>query len=703
MKPKSRTYITSLPQLKALVKKMDKLEEFAYDTETNTLRVYGDSDHFRLVGISISWGVDDNYYIPTGHIEDDTPQIPVKTVARYLKPIFEKEDIRIIGWNLKFDMHVLARVGIHIKTKDLFDGMIASWLCNENEAKGLKDNTQRVLKVQQDKIDVVLAEVSKETKKKYGLKANNKPTFDLTRVDLAGQYAMDDAFYTYMLYIHYLTELEKENMEEIFFKTYPQFLTTLYRMEERGITIDLDKLEQMGKDMDNDLEELEYELLEIAGVQMELTSNQQLTQLLFGYSEGYKNPRNDILSVNFGFPVLNTTAKGAPQVNNNTLSKLAKKDYKNKRKQEGVKFCNLLLEYKKLQKLKTAFVDGLVDKAYPDGKCHPSFNPVGTDSGRISCSEPNLMQLPNASDEDKYQIRDCFIGDIDPKTGKRKHIISVDYSNLEVRVIAHFSKDPNLINAFLDGKDLHGNTAKMMFRLECDANEVKKLHPNLRQQGKVIAFLLQYGGGASTLYESLNGDGELDDIAKAECNDKKSDFYGCKKGIDVAQRLMDLYFEGFKGIAKFMKSQKKLAHRQGYIRTLVGRKRRLPEIHSDNFGQVSYAERLSINACIQGSGADIMVNAQNRIEGTNPHTMTKYYCEEYNCEPFIAHERLKELDCQMLVQIHDELLLECPEENCEEAINIIRDCMVYPFGENVHLNLPLDIGGGHGLSYQCGH
>ncbi len=366
---------------------------------------------------------------------------------------------------MKFDMHVLARVGIHIKTTDLFDGMIASWLCNENEAKGLKDNTQRVLKVQQDKIDVVLAEVSKETKKKHGLKANNKPTFDLTRVDLAGQYAMDDAFYTYMLYIHYLTELEKENMEEIFFKTYPQFLTTLYRMEERGITIDLDKLEQMGKDMDNDLEELEYELLDIAGVQMELTSNQQLTQLLFGYSEGYKNPRHDILSVNFGFPITNTTAKGAPQVNNNTLSKLAKKDYKNKRKQEGVRFCNLLLEYKKLQKLKTAyntlsklakkdyknkrkqegvrfcnllleykklqklktaFVDGLVDKAYPDGKCHPSFNPVGTDSGRISCSEPNLMQLPNAGDKDKYQIRDCFIGDIDPKTGKRKHIISVD-------------------------------------------------------------------------------------------------------------------------------------------------------------------------------------------------------------------------------------------------------------------------------------
>lgn len=703
MQPKQRTYITNVGQLKSLVKKMERLEEFAFDTETNTLRVYGDNENFRLVGISISWSSEDNYYIPTGHIEDDTPQIPVKTVARYLRPIFENTNVRIIGWNLKFDMHVMARIGVHIQTEDIFDGMIASWLCDENQPKGLKDNTQRILKVQQDKIDVVLAEVPNEVKKKYGLKANSKPTFDLTRVELAGRYAMDDSYYTYMLYIHYLKALEDEQMEDIFFKTYPQFLTTLYRMEERGITIDLDKLEQMGKDMDKDLEELEYELLDLAGVQMELTSNQQLTQLLFGYSEGYKNPRQDILNSTFGFPILSKTKKGAPQVNNSTLEKISKKDYKNKRKMEGVKFCKLLLEYKKLQKLRTAFVDGLIDKAYDDGKCHPSFNPVGTDSGRISCSEPNLMQLPNASDEDKYQIRDCFIGDIDEATGKRKHIISVDYSNLEVRVIAHFSKDPALINAFIDGKDLHGNTAKMMFRLDCDANEVKKLYPNLRQQGKVIAFLLQYGGGASTLYESLNGDGELDKIAREEGHDKKSDFYGCHKGIDVAQRLMDLYFEGFKGIAKFMKSQKKLAHRQGFIRTLVGRKRRLPEIYSENFGQVSYAERLSINACIQGSGADIMINAQNRIEGTKPHKMTKYYCEEHGCEPFIAHEKLRELDCQMLVQIHDELLLECPEENCEKAIEIIRDCMIYPFGENVHLNLPLDIGGGHGLSYQCGH
>lgn len=699
---KKSEIIWTLPQLQRLANKMSKLEEFAYDTETNTLRVYGPNSDFKCVGISISWGAYNNYYIPMNHYFE-TGQLPTKTVVKYLKPIFENPEVTIIGHNLKFDMHVLARIGINIQTNNLIDTMILSWICDENAPKGLKENSQRILGIDQTHFADVLATVTKEQKKEVGLKANNKATYDLISVENGAPYALADSYYTFELYKHYLCELEKEGMEKIYFKTYPQFLRTLYNMEERGITVDVPKLKQMGIDMDKDLDELSYEMLEIAGVHVELGSTQQLAQLLYGYSD-FKNVSESILKASFNFPIGSTTAKGVPQVNTANIEKLAKADYKTARKREGVEFCKKLLEYKKLAKLKSAFVDGLLEQIYEDGKAHPSFNAVGTDSGRISCSSPNLMQLPNASDEDKYQIRDVFIGEIDKNTNKRKHIISIDYSNLEVRVIAHFSQDENLISAFLDGKDLHGNTAKMMFRLDCDANEVKKLYPNLRQQGKVIAFLLQYGGSAMTLCDSLNGDGELDRIAKTEGQNKNSDFYKCKNGKEVAQRLMDLYFDGFPGIAKFMKSQKKLAHRQGYINTLVGRKRRLPDIHSSNYGTVSYCERLSINACIQGSGADIMVNAQNRIEGTNPCKVTKFYLEEQGVEEkFIASERLKELDCEMLVQIHDELLFQCPEENCEEAMQIIRDCMIYPFGEKVSLNLPLEVGMGHSLSYQGGH
>ena len=688
--------------MKRLASKMKHLEEFAYDTETNTLRVYGPNSDFKCVGISISWGAYNNYYIPMNHYFE-TGQLPVETVVKYLKPIFENPEVTIIGHNLKFDMHVLARIGINIQTNNLIDTMILSWICDENAPKGLKENSQRILGIDQTHFADVLATVTSEQKKAVGLKASNKATYDLISVENGAPYALADSYYTFELYKHYLCELEKEGMEKIYFKTYPQFLRTLYNMEERGITVDVPKLKQMGIDMDRDLDELSYEMLEIAGVHVELGSTQQLAQLIYGYSD-FKNVSESILKASFNFPVGSTTAKGVPQVNNANIEKIAKSEYKTARKREGVEFCKKLMEYKKLAKLKSAFVDGLLEQIYEDGKAHPSFNIVGTDSGRISCSSPNLMQLPNASDEDKYQIRDVFVGEMDKSTNKRKHIISIDYSNLEVRVIAHFSQDENLISAFLDGKDLHGNTAKMMFRLDCDANEVKKLYPNLRQQGKVIAFLLQYGGSAMTLCDSLNGDGELDRIAKTEGQNKNSDFYKCKNGKEVAQRLMDLYFDGFPGIAKFMKSQKKLAHRQGYINTLVGRKRRLPDIHSSNYGTVSYCERLSINACIQGSGADIMINAQNRIEGTNPCKMTKFYLEENGLDTnFVASQRLKELDCEMLVQIHDELLFQCPEENCEEAMKIIRDCMIYPFGEKVSLNLPLEVGYAHGLSYQCGH
>ena len=693
-------------QLKRLAQKMMKVDEFAYDTETNTLKVYGANPDFKLVGISISWGDFNNYYIPTGHVFDKG-QLPVPLVAKYLKPAFEREDVTIVVQNAKYDLHVMERIGISIKTPHIFDTMIASWICDENAPKGLKDNSKRVLGIDQTHFGDVIATVTKEQKKAVGLKANNKATFDLVSIENGSPYALADSYYTWRLYLHFLDELEKEQMETIFYKTYPQFTKTLFNMEKRGITVDVPKLKQMGIDMQRDLDDLAYQMLEIAGVHVELGSSQQLAQLLFGY-QNYKTVNPNILAVSFKFPIVSTTGTGAPQTNTSTLKFLSKQVYSNKRKQEGVQFCKLMLEYKKLAKLKSAFVDGLLEQLYDDGKAHPSFNIVGTDSGRISCSSPNLMQIPNASEDDKYQIRDVFIGEIDKNTGKRKHIISIDYSNLEVRVIAHFSQDENLINAFLENKDLHGNTAKMMFRLDCDANDVKKLHPHLRQQGKVIAFLLQYGGSAMTLYETLNGDGSLDRIAKEEGKVQGSDFYKCKNGKEVAQRLMDLYFEGFKGIARFMKSQKKLAHRQGYINTLVGRKRRLPGVYSNNFKDVSYCERLSINACIQGSGADIMINAQNRIEGTSPCYMTKYFMEEHSetfgyTENFIASDRLKELDCEMLVQVHDELLFQCPEENCEEAIAIIRDCMIYPFGEKVHLNVPLEVGAGHALSYQGGH
>lgn len=702
---KKSEVVDSVKKLKRLALKMQDLSEFAFDTETNTLRVTGINDNFMCVGISISWGDYNNYYIPMHHRrhEDYKRNIPENMVVKYLKPVFEREDIRVIGHNLKFDMHVMSRLGIHIQTKDLFDTMVASWLCDENTPNGLKENTQTLLGIDQTHFNEVTNEVPKEIKKEFGYKANQKVTFDLVLIDDGSPYALDDAFYTWNLYLIFLDKLEEEGMLKIFNKLYKPFLRTLYTMEERGVTIDIEALSNMKTEIEEDIENLEYEMQDIAGVQFNAGSTQQLGELLFGYVPDKKLKKepdytSPLLENSFGLKAISTTESGAPQVNANTLLKLSKQSYKkNKRKQEGVDFCNLLLDYKKLAKLKSAFIDGMFEQLYDDSKVHPNFNIIGTDSGRISCSSPNLQQLPKADEEDKYQIRSLFIGseylededgnyvcevtdandvDFEYCNVKRKKIVAGDFSNLEMRVLAHFSEDKNLLEMFANDSDTHGSTAVNMFELDCTPEEVKKKYPHLRQAAKVINFLLMYGGGAYTLYNNLKDD----PWSPIDLGEKSYlDTYHVKKGEDVAQIYIDKYFSTYSGVADFIKSQKRFAHKYGYVYTLLRRKRRLPDIRSSDFKQVSYCERLSVNSAVQGSAADITSSAQNLV----------------NNDPWY-----EEHGVFMVVQVHDELVFECPEQYVEECIRRTKAYMEHPFGENVELNLKMRADFDFGTSYQ---
>ena len=695
---------------------MRKLEEFAFDTETNTLRVLGYNKYFRLVGISISWGSYHNYYIPLGHIRDEDldRQLDLDVVVSYLKPIFEREDVRIIGHNLKFDMHTLSRVGINIKTRDLFDTMIASWVCDENSPNGLKENSTEKLGIEQTHFKEVTENVPKEFKKRFGLAPNSKATFDMVLIDEGAPYALDDSFYTYMLYLGFLDELEEQGMSSIYNKVYVPFIRTIYDMERKGVTVDVDRLDEMSEEINEDMENLKYDITELAGVEFNLSSNAQLVELLFGYTapskpvnmekqpkivqkmfeEGdeealakrglyiedntvYKITGNPaIQKKSFRFRVLSTTASGAPQANADVFWKLSKMSFKDKRKIEGVELCKLMLEYKKLEKLRSAFIDGLKEQLYEDGKAHPSFNIIGTDSGRLSCSSPNLQQLPKADEEDKYQIRSLFIGSIDENTGSRKKIEALDFANLEMRVLAHFSEDKNLLEMFLNDSDTHGSTAVNMFELDCTPEEVKKKYPHLRQAAKVLNFLLMYGGGAPTLYEQLKNDHghpiDLGDKTYLET-------YKVKSGIDVAQIYIDRYFESYSGVTKFIRNQKRYAHKYGYVYTLLKRKRRLPEINSGDFKIQSYCERLSVNSAVQGSAADITMSAQNRI----------------SADPWFEENNIN-----MLLQVHDELVFECPEELVEVCIERVKKYMEHPFGDNVELNLPLRADADSGNSYQ---
>lgn len=688
--------VDTISALKKLARKMEHIEEFAFDTETNTLRVFGPNKDFNCVCITISWGEYDNYYIPMGHrrYEDFDRNLPAKKVRKYLGPIFERPSIRLIGQNIKFDLHVLARIGIHPTTTDIWDTMILSWLCDENTPNGLKENSAMKLGLDQTHFSEVTDTVPNEVKKEFGLKANNKATYDLVLIDDGAPYALDDSYLTWELYLGYINLVDQEKMTKIYLRSYQPFLQCLFKMEERGVTVDTNRLAEMSVEIDKDMEDLEYQMFELAGVEFNPNSSQHLAELFFGYIkpdpvDKKGNPKRDnkgnlvkakvnwnIVEASFNFRVSNTTDAGAPSTSADTFWYISQMTFKNKHKQRGVEVAKLLTEYKKLSKLRSAFIDGLKTQVYDDGKAHPSFNIIGTDSGRISCSEPNLQQLPKADEEDKYQIRSLFIGSVDPVTKKRKKIIACDFSNLEMRVLAHFSEDKNLLEMFASGADTHGSTAVNMFNLDCDASEVKKKYPHLRQAAKVINFLLMYGGGAQRLYDQLKSDHDSPiDLGSPEY----LKLYKCKNGLDVAQIYIDKYFSTYSGVAHFIRDQKKFAKRNGYVQTLLRRKRRLPDINSSNMKMKSYAERLAVNSTIQGSAADITSSAQNRVDA----------------DPWFLEHR-----CLMIIQVHDELVFECPEEYVEEAIPRIQYLMAHPFGDNVNLNLELRADADSGDSYQ---
>lgn len=728
-KPKMQKYeiVDSMTKLKRLRKNLLSVSEFSFDTETNTKDyVNADNEKFKLVGISISWGAYHNYYIPVGHVryEDYGRQLELSTVAQYLRKPFARTDVRIIGHNLKFDMHVLARIGIYIKTKDLFDTAIASWLCDENSPNKLKLVSADKLELDQTHFKEIVESVPSSVKKEFGLKANSKATFDLVLIDDGAPYALDDSFNTFMLYLGFLDELEEEGMDRIYEVMYKPFIHALYDMEEAGVTIDQEYLNRISVEIKKDKEDLEYRMFELAGVQFNPSSSQQLCELLFGYLSPVKDPRDDntfgylpekeqekkikaydkkvkeksennFLDWSFDFQVIGKTKGGAPSTDSDTIWALSLKSFKNKRKQEGVELCKLLVDYKKLDKLNSAFIEGLFDKIYPDGKVHPSFNIIGTDSGRLSCSFPNLQQLPKADDEDKYQIRRMFIGSVNEDTGKRNKIVALDFSNLEMRVVAHFSEDKNLLEMFEKGLDTHGSTAVNMFELDCEAGEVKKLHPHLRQAAKILNFLLVYGGGAQALYDSLREDrdnpidlGEekylklyerqIEEALEAMNPDKRRKMKS-NKGLIVAQIYIDKYFDTYSGVAKFIKSQKRYAHKHGYVYTVLMRKRRLPDINSNNYNDMAYCERLSVNSPVQGTAADIVIAAQNLIAQ----------------DPWF-----KENEAVMLIQVHDELVFECPEEVVPECIRRAKYHMENCFGDDVHLNLPLIVEADFGSNYQ---
>ena len=430
---KQKEIIDSIDRLKEVAEEMKQVPAFSFDTETNTLRVLADNKDFRLVDITISWGENNNYEIPLGHIRDEDIErnLDLDEVVEILKPIFENPDVLIVGANLKYDMHVLKRVGINIVTTHLFDIMLASWLCDENTPNGLKENSAEKMGVPQTHFKEVTNDIPNDVKKKFGYKANAKVhDFGLVLIDDGADYCIGDAFYTWCNFLGFRQEIVDIEMDKIYYKKMIPFLRVLLDMEELGTTVDVSRLEKMGEEMQKDLDELQYNIYELAGCVFNLSaSSPQRGLMLFGiddytlpfdeYLEKYKKKnakriakskngldlqkvrkayddkqrdkeRLEILNNSFNFKVQSYTPSGNPCTDSDTIWNLSNLTFKNKRKQEGVEMCKYILQYSKLEKLKSAFVDGILEQLYDDGKAHPNFNQVGTDSGRLSCSKPNL-------------------------------------------------------------------------------------------------------------------------------------------------------------------------------------------------------------------------------------------------------------------------------------------------------------------------
>lgn len=726
--------ITSEIELKRLKNRLMKLEEFAFDTEFTSLRMQykGEQD---FVACSFSWGKNANYYISVGsQVNDERDQIDLDMFIKYMKPVFARTDVRIIGHNLKAEFHTLANIDIEVKTTDIFDTLVAVWNVDENNEVGLKEVVGRYYNYEQTHFEDLLYTIPKEVKLDFGLKPTDKGDASLVDMYIMAYYAMDDTYWTWTIYLDIQDAMEEEGAETYFYKRQMPFLRVLFNMERRGVRVDFNRLREMSRMAEKDLADLEYKIFEIAGLEFSITSGQQLAEILFGWEKqkpiyeiiyepiydkdgshavyksgarkgelkykeiknknkitGYESAGNKHLIENsFGFPINGSTDSGQPKTGGDELEELAKKVYKrDKRKAEGIEMVKYILRYKKLAKLKSTYMEGLADQVYSDGKIHASFNQTGTTSGRLSSSGPNLQNLPRPiepvdstppprekfkSDEEfdkaysrweedykeyqfwaRYEIRDAFIPDTwinddDVEEGEEEVLIACDYSNLEMRILTHFCQDPLLISMFSKDADVHGQTAVDMYKLDCTDKEAKKLYPHYRQHAKTLNFLLVYGGTAMALSSSLG-------VSKQE-----------------AQQLYDLYFDTYKGVKTFMKTQKKFGHQNEYVMTVLGRRRHLDGINGNNFGEVGYYERLSVNAPVQGSAADIAISAQILIE---------------------SDEELKRLGYRQLLQVHDEIVGVCPRKNKDKALErkryLMENCLPKPL-DNIHLKVDGDFG-----------
>ncbi|MGI8550512.1 MAG: DNA polymerase I [Dehalococcoidia bacterium] len=576
-----------------LVRRMQECTSFGFDTETTSLDVM----RANLVGISIAMRPGESFYVPVGHsgtIVEPPKQLPLETILERLRPAFETPSIGKIAHNAKYDMAVLANAGIWV-TNLVCDTMIAAYLLSE-----------RLLGLKQLAVDR-LQEKMTPIEELIGKGAKQLSMADVA-IDRVAPYAAADADMTLRLRVPLEADLRERELWSLFTEVEIPLVPVLTKMELTGVAIDVAVLREQSQTIGIEMERVEGEIFAAVGHQFNLNSPKQLSSILF---EELHLPKTRKTTQGFSTDAqsLEALRKVHPAV-------------------------DLLLEYRQLAKLKSTYLDALPALINPrTGRVHTSFNQCAAATGRLSSSDPNLQNIPVRTEMGR-DVRRAFVARLDDLPAK---LLSVDYSQIELRILAHITQEPRLVEAFRADEDIHKATGADLFGVPID-----EVTPDMRRLAKTINFATIYGLSAQGLSQRTE--------------------FSNREAADFIKK----YFERYPGIQRYLKETIEQTRQFGYAETLLKRRRYIREISSSNFNLRSQAERMATNHPIQGTNADIIKIAMNRIQ---------------------AELEQRQLRSRMILQVHDELIFECPDAELDQIARLA--CEIMP--RSIELSVPIKV------------
>ena len=587
--------IDRLSELKELVQRLSSEKEFAVDTETSTLSAIGTE----LVGISISLKEKEAFYIPVGHKQGGN--LDKRQVLELLKPVLEDQRVKKIGQNIKFDWEVFQQAGIEIQGIG-FDPMIASYLLNPSIRQHSLDAL--ALKYLDHKMIPIEDLIGSGKKQK---------SFAETLIDKAGEYSCEDVDYTLRLKQVLYPELEKSDLPLLFHEVELPLVQVLAEMELAGVAVDKKVLKEVSDYLEAEIEKYAKDIFEMAGRKFNLNSPSQLAKVFF---EDLKLK-----------PVRRTVKKTHQSTDVQVLEELAKVH----------PLPRAILEFRQLSKLKSTYADALPELINKKtGRIHTSFNQTVAATGRLSSSNPNLQNIPVRTEIGR-QIRKAFVAG-----GKDYVLLSADYSQIELRILAHFSEDQTLTASFLKGEDVHTRTASEVFGVD-----PQNVTPEQRRQAKIANFAVIYGVSAFGLSQQTD------------------------MTVEEADMFITIYFKKYPKVAEYIEKCIEKARKDGYVTTLLGRRRQIPEINSTSRQAREFAERIALNTPIQGTAADLIKMVMIKI------------AEEM---------RDKKTKSKMILQVHDELVFEVHKSELEYMEKMVKERMENSLELKVPIRVEVGVG-----------